>query len=274
MKNITLIVVAILFLAGSNSEVLAKEYFVAKLGDDSKDGSSRETAFATIQKGVDALSPGDILTIAPGEYHESLKRIDLGNLEKETVIRAAIPGTVVLRGDLPVSSFRQVPKSRFVYVADLKTMSEVPVVNEIDTLTIFKRMPNASELEFIPGSFHHDAAAGKLYISTSDMKPPQTHHYSASVISTHGIYFVRPRRVTIEGIAMTGFSTMKLLHYREQTAGSVWGMFLVDPKSCVVRDCRAYLNGWGIGMGSYAITSGDNIIEHRRRAAQCRRRRE
>ena len=48
----------------------------------------------------------------------------------------------------------------------------------------------------------------------------------------------------------TGFSAMELLHYREQTAGGVWGIFLVSAKGCVVRDCRAYLNAWGIGMNS------------------------
>src|SRR5262249_48903604 len=119
----------------------------------------------------------------------------------------------------------------------------------------------SSELEFVPGTFFHDAEAGKLYISTSDMKPADAHRYSASVIPTVGVHLIRPRRVTLEGIAVTGFSAMKLWHYREETAGGVWGVFFVHPKSCVVRDCRAYLNAWGIGMHCGASTSGDNVIE-------------
>ena len=56
----------------------AAEYFVNKQGSDASNGASRETAFLTVQKGVDALKPGDTLTIGPGEYFETVKRADLG----------------------------------------------------------------------------------------------------------------------------------------------------------------------------------------------------
>ena len=49
------------------AHVYAAEYFVTKQGNDANNGTSRETAFLTIQKGVDALKPGDTLTIGPGE---------------------------------------------------------------------------------------------------------------------------------------------------------------------------------------------------------------
>ena len=239
----------------------ATDYRVSKQGNDTNDGTTRETAFASVQKGVNTLSPGDTLTIAPGEYFESVKRIDLGSLEQDTIIRAEIAGTVTLRGDVPAPQFRQLKGQRFVYVADFPFTGQMPAVNELDTLTILKRMPNSSELEFIPGTFFHDAPAGKLYLATSDMQPIAAHHYSISVIPTHGIHLVRPRRVVLEGLAVTGFSPMELLHYREETAGGVWGIFLTNGKSCVVRDCRAYLNGWGIGSNSGARDSGDNLIE-------------
>ena len=54
------------------------DYFVNKQGNDANDGASRATSFLTIQKGVDALKPGDTLTIGPGEYLESVRRADLG----------------------------------------------------------------------------------------------------------------------------------------------------------------------------------------------------
>jgi len=239
----------------------ATEYYVSKRGVDTNAGTSLSAAFASVQKGVDALQPGDTLTIAPGEYFEAVKRADLGDLDHETIIRAELPGTVTLRGDVPAPEFRPLPGQRFVYVADFKFAGQMPAVNEIDTLTILKRMPNSAELEFIPGTFFHDATAGKLYLSTSDMQPVDAHRYSVSVIPTHGIHLIRPRRVTVEGIAVTGFSAMELLHYREETAGGVWGIFLVNGKRCVVRDCKAYLNAWGIGLNSPLQTSGDNLID-------------
>lgn len=57
----------------------AAEYFVAIGGNNANDGLERGTAFATMQKGLDALNPGDVLTIAPGEYHEAILRAGLGN---------------------------------------------------------------------------------------------------------------------------------------------------------------------------------------------------
>jgi hypothetical protein len=264
MKTFQVFSFAVVLLAttfGMNSSTRATEFFVSKQGQDSQSGTTRETAFASVQKGVDALQPGDTLTIAPGEYFEAVKRADLGNLDQDTLIRAEIPGTVSLRGDVPAPKFRQLAGHRFVYVADFKFTGNIPALNEIDSLTILKRMPNSSELEFIPGTFFHDAQADKLYISTSDMQPVEAHRYSVSTIPTHGVHLIRPRRVVVEGITVTGFSPMELLHYREETAGGVWGMFVVHGKSCVIRDCRAYLNGWGIGFNSSAPDSGDNIIE-------------
>jgi hypothetical protein len=50
----------------------ATDVFVNKRGLDSNAGTSREEAFLTIQKGVDALQPGDTLTIGRGEYAEAV----------------------------------------------------------------------------------------------------------------------------------------------------------------------------------------------------------
>ena len=47
----------------------AAEYFVAPSGKDNSEGTEKEP-FRTIQKGVDTLKPGDVLTIFPGRYHE------------------------------------------------------------------------------------------------------------------------------------------------------------------------------------------------------------
>lgn len=49
-----------------SSPLIASEYYVcAHSGDDAHGGTTTEEPFATIQRGVDALGPGDTLTIAP-----------------------------------------------------------------------------------------------------------------------------------------------------------------------------------------------------------------
>ena len=81
------------------------DYIVNNQGNYANDGASRATSFLTIQKGVDVLKPGDTLTIGPGEYFENVQRADLGSPDVDTVIRAEIPGTAVLRGDVPAPEF-------------------------------------------------------------------------------------------------------------------------------------------------------------------------
>ena len=56
------------------SGVQAAEYFVNKHGSDSNTGQGRRAAFLSVQKGLDALRPGDTLTVGPGEYSENVRR--------------------------------------------------------------------------------------------------------------------------------------------------------------------------------------------------------
>jgi hypothetical protein len=259
MKIITAGTCLAMILVSASAQ--AAEYFVGKQGSDGNDGLSREKTFVTIQKGVNVLKPGDTLTILPGEYLGNIRRDGLGTNDVVTTIRAEIPGTVVLRGDIPVDGFMKVEGSRFTYVADLVHTGKLVVVNELDTLKIFQKMPNVTELDFMPGVFFHDQAAGKIYVSSSDMQPVDVHRYTATVIGTHGLYLKNPQRVIIEGLGVTGFSAENELHYSWGTMGGVWGVFILNGKSCIIRDCHAWMNGWGIGLNSGEKTSGDNIIE-------------
>ena len=247
--------ICLLFLFALLGAAHAAEYFVRVDGSDENDGLSREAAFATFQRGVDALQPGDTLTIGPGEYSESVSRTNLGSMDAVTTIRAEIPGAAILRGDVPVSGFRKLDGHRLVYVADFDHDAEVLAVNELDTLTVFQARPSVSEVDFTPGTFRHDREQGKLYVSTSDNRPAEAHLYTASVIRASGLYLSDPARVHVEGIGATGFNTAAI-----DQAGR--GIFMTNAHECVVRDCHAWLNGWGVEIESSAPGSGGNVIEH------------
>lgn len=240
----------------------AAEYFVHPRGNDVNDGLTRERAFRTVQKGVDALKPGETLTIGPGEYRETVRREKLGSLEAETIIRAEIPGTVLLRGDVPAPEFRKLDGARFTWVADFDATEPAQSVNEVDTLKILERMPNVSELEFLPGVFFQDVAARKLYISTTELAPVTTHRYTVCMAPTHGLYLLDARRVKVEGIAATGYNAARSQPTKEYALNATWGIFIANGKSCVIRNCHAYLNGQGIGTSSHKEENGDNVIEH------------
>lgn len=235
----------------------ATEYYVSLAGSDKNDGLTRESAFRSIQRGVDALEAGDTLTIAPGEYFESVSRRGLGDATEETLIRAAIPGTVLIRGNVPVEDFEPVEGFHYIYGIDFA--DEVQSVGEADTLTIMEAAGYLAELEFRPGSFYYDAAEGKLYISSSDLQPPKSHRYLASVIPGNGFYLESPTRVTLEGIAVTGFGTREQLPYRDGM-GCNWGIQFMEARDCVVRDCVAFLNTGGICTSSGRQGGGNLIV--------------
>ncbi len=235
------------------------EYFVSPQGDDAHAGSSREAAFKTIQRGVDALAPGDTLTIAPGEYFGSVSRKNLGAKGSVTTIRAEIAGSVVVRGDVRAPAFLPVEGQPRVFVAEFDR--EVQGVNEVTTLTPLVPLPNRADVALTPGGYYHDAAAKKLYISTSDFKPASAHAYTIGLVGDNGIFFEKPTGVVVEGLAFTGFNTSQEVPY---TPGNyaVWGMLLFDPVDCVVRYCTAYLNGGGIAMSSRSKEGRHNVIEY------------
>ena len=206
IKTIVCLSVAVALI----TSVRATERFVSVDGSDANDGLSRKTAFATVQKGVDALEPGDVLTIGPGEYREAVSRENLGDMEIDTVIRAAIPGTALLRGDVPAPEFKPVEGYRYVHKATFD--QPVQAVNELDTLRMLETRPSVGGVEFNPGSFHYDADARTLYISASDMRPPGDHRYTVSVIESRGGLFLKwPKRVVVEGLAVTGFHSDRAL---------------------------------------------------------------
>ncbi len=223
----------------------ATEYFVAIGGDDTHSGTAAERAFATVQRGVDALAPGDVLTILPGEYFEAVRREDIGSMDVETLIRAAIPATVVLRGDEAAPEFSAVDGFQWVYSATID--GPVKGVSEVDTLTPLRRVASPAEVEFEPGSYYHDVETGRLFISSSDTRDPAVHAYRISRLADHGLFLINPKRVRISGLIATGYTTDHVVR-TFPGYGWTWGILLADPDHCTIEGSVAYLNGGGISI--------------------------
>ncbi|MFA7158055.1 MAG: right-handed parallel beta-helix repeat-containing protein [Kiritimatiellia bacterium] len=224
-------------------------YFVSLTGSDTNSGLDRSTAFRTVQRGVDALCAGDTLSIAPGEYLGSVCRTNLGGPNAETIIRAAIPGTVILRGDIPAPPLRKVENYRNVYEADFDSGAEIQGVNEQDTLIVLGRAANIAELDFSPGMFYHDQQAKKLYVAPPDMALPPGRRYTVAVTPGPVLELVKPQRVNLEGLTATGAGRRSA------------GFNLLQPTDCVIRDCRAYFNP---SDGFYVSTAQEgtrNLVE-------------
>ena len=245
-----------LLLGSCGTQAWAAEYFVNKQGGDTNSGLSRGTAFLTIQRGVEALKPGDTLAIGPGEYPENVTIVDFGDAEKGTLIRAETPGTVLLRGDRDAElDFRKVDGRRFVYVADCE--GDVLSVHEVDTLISLAPAADAEALEFGHGRFFHDKVGRKLYVSSSDFQPPGRHCYAIGTLRGDGFLARNSRRITFEGLAARGFTRPVT---KPELCYPISGFMLRDCRRCVVRRCVAFLNESGVTVNN-GKSDGDNVVE-------------
>ncbi len=82
----------------------AKEFYVAKDGSDRNSGTIG-SPFLTIERGIESMSPGDILYIREGRYFEEIKlnRIE-GEISRPYIIEAYNGEEVVLDGTKPIDS--------------------------------------------------------------------------------------------------------------------------------------------------------------------------
>lgn len=247
-----LYLICLICLAG---QLAAAEYFVSPTGNDDQAGNSLETAFATIQRGVDALAAGDTLWIGPGEYRENVVIEGLGEAGVETRIAALLPHTVILRGDREAElTFQPVPGRRFVHVAD--SPDEVLSVHEVDTLSSLKPAVSISALEFGPGRYLYDAKAGKLYVSTTDFQPPGDHHFSLGTRRGSGVLVRDSDGVVLDGLVVRGFRTPV---DKAVLTMPVSGFMIHQSKRCVVRHAIAFFNGSGMTIQNDE-SGGHNVI--------------
>ena len=249
------------------------DLYVTILGSDDNDGRTYETAFATIQKGVSALSTGETLIIGPGEYFGSVSRgtfiewefgDTLGSPDVDTIIRAEIPGTVLIRGDIPAPTFTKLAGYKHIYVADFEGTTDIVTLNELDTLHVLPERANLTLLDYQPGSFYQDKDADRVYVSSTDLQPVSDHRYSFSIVQDHGFALTNATRVIVDGIAVTGFNMGEAVYsWSDYTGYTVWGIMLRHSKDCVVRNSRAFFNARGIGITSTTreLPFGGNLVE-------------
>lgn len=231
-----------------------REIFVAPYGSDKNPGTS-DKPLKKISTAVKKLKAGDTVTILPGEYLDEVTFSFEGDYSKPTTIRAKIPGTVHMRGDIPAPAFTPVPGRRNVYVCQVKKMPEFLL--ERDTLKKFKKVPSLSEVEKTPGSSFFDAANKKIYIQCSDRRAPEFHRITFSVLKGDAIK-IRSRKLKnfhIEGLIFSGYNSATRQAGGSSTFG---GIYMRDPDKCSIRNCIVYLSGSGISI--YNITN--SIVEN------------
>ena len=226
------------------------EYFVSPDGKDTADGKSVKTAFKTIGRGMALLKAGDTLTILPGTYHEAVKKRFDGDPARKTLIRAQIPGTVLIHGDLPLKDFRLHDREKGIYVTECA--AEPEAVFERDTFKLYERQNSNFLLHPLPGaaSYYYDGKKKLLYVRTSDAQAPEKHLLAKSLFASDGIALLpgKSKKVTnveIDGLTVRGFMTQKVGFFFAS-----WGIVINNARNCLIKRCTALLNCGGISMNN------------------------
>lgn len=214
----------------------AATYHVSTNGDDANDGSRWGTAFASIQRGIESLEPGDTLIVGPGVYHEEVAVEKSGTKEKPITIRALFAGLSELVGSKRLSDWTPVSGRRQVFRSRLTTPTYL--VYEKDTGVGYTEVANLHMLEQTPGAFLYDADEDAIYVHPSDNAGMDHHVVDACVLdygfvskTTDPPWAHTPRRV---GLRIEGFVI------RDFDKGGIWihNADYCSVRNCVVHHCR------------------------------------
>ena len=231
----------------------AQEYFVGVNGSDKNPGTEA-APLRKIVTAVKKMKPGDTVTILPGEYLEEGVFRFRGAKGKPARIRAKIPGTVHMRGDVPAPAFSPVSGVKNVWCCSVEKIPEC--VLERDTLKKYGRLPSVSEVAHTPGSSFFDEKAKKVYIQCSDRQPPAMHHVTFSLLRGDALRFTGDGNedLHVEGLIFSGYNSA----VRKVGASSTYGgVYMLEPRYCSIRNCIIYLSGGGI----FTTRGNDTVIE-------------
>jgi hypothetical protein len=216
--------------------------FVSVNGDDSRDGRSRETAFATLQKAADAVEPGDTVLVTSGVYRQTV-HIKKEGREDAWIQFIAEPGAVILGsdvrkdwkrepGELPVFSIPR-PRLHSAY-----QRPEAPMQSRTEQVFVDGRLlyqvPEPAMLK-PRGVFHVDDRAERLRVCLEEGRDPNEALTEVSVrtfaIALGGppnINFWRDERVGQENraayIRIDGFTVRHIANFSRMAAIQIRGL--------------------------------------------------
>ncbi|MCQ2379970.1 MAG: right-handed parallel beta-helix repeat-containing protein [Victivallaceae bacterium] len=196
--------------------------------------------FATIGAAVAGMKPGDVITILPGEYNENLAIDGLGNAER-TVIRAAMPGTVLMRGDFDQPAFGNLSGVRNVFRALYRRAA--CGVYERDSMSYYTQAATDEEMGNTRSRWRYSPLAQKLHVSTSDSVTPNDRTLSIAYERGSAITVRNAENLEISGIVFTGY------HGRKSA-----GVEFVDSRNCTLSKCFSFNNDYG-----YKISSSSKV---------------
>ena len=195
-------------------------YVRSTVGNDDNNGTSPDSAWKTVTRGVRDLGPGDTLIVGPGLYRESVGIKTAGLPGKPVKIlgdasgksTGDLPGPVMMAGSVPIDETLFEPEgSPGVYQAVISGMvifagveMDGPQYRNRNVREPVTEVPYVEKVRREKRSLWFEKDISTVYIHTSDDKPPTEHEIE--LISYHSAFHMEGKpHVWIGGFTFRHF---------------------------------------------------------------------
>jgi len=262
-------------------------YVRQTIGNDSNDGLSPQSAWASLSKLEDAMMAGDTVYVGPGLYREMVTVANTGTADAWITFVGDTtgqhtgdpPGSVMVTGADPMDETVFVAQSAagFYTASKLQGHSlrvvemDGPQYRHINALETAEHLREGmSALEVVArlaSTYHYDRDSGTLYIHTSDDRPPTSHEIELIRrnygIVTYGNHYVSVIGFTFRHMGTAGINFGKgssnCLALDNTSYGSWQGIRISNSSKVRVEGSTVFRNG---NSGIYFLsgsTHGDAV---------------
>lgn len=209
------------------AEPTLRTFYVAPNGDDGNPGTDPNHPLLTVQEAADRSQPGDLVSIAPGIYRESVTVSTSGTAAQPIVFRGSAPGVVLDGADAAIAAgVVWTAETQGVHRLQLgfatgHVVSDQGRLFRYDNLTDLRALPAGP-----PGGFWYDGASGTLRVKFSDGSAPASRTLHVARLED-GFY--------LDAVANVRLENLEIRHYGAGDYGK--GVYLRYATDCAVRDC-------------------------------------
>jgi len=247
--GVTGVSVAELFIdtrSDSFPEPSLRALYVSTTGSDLRPGTDPLLPLRTIQRAADLSQPGDLISIEPGIYHETVDVTIPGTAAQPIVFRGAAPGVILDGADPAVLagvSWTAAGNGVYSRVLGFPTGH---VVTDQGRLFRYEGIPDLGSLGAgAPGGFYFDGTT--LFVKNTDGSSPATRQMHVAALED-GFYVNGRSHIRIENL--------EIRHYGSGDYGK--GVYLRYSSDCAVRSSRIH----EIGSTGVWIKGGErNTVE-------------
>jgi len=228
-------------------EPVLRTIYVSPTGNNSHPGTDSSAPLQTIQHAADLAQPGDLVSIAPGIYRESVSVGSSGTAAQPIVFRGAASGAVLDGADeIVLAGVAWSSEGNGIWSRVLG-FSTGHVVTDQGRLFRYDSISDLASLGAgAPGGFYFDGTT--LFVKNADGSSPTARQMHVARLED-GFYLNGRSHVRIENL--------EIRHYGSGNYGK--GVYLRYSSDCVVRTTRIH----EIGSAGVWIKGGErNTVEN------------